>query len=112
MRREAGGLPRRIARAILDIASIGGRFEYGMPNDLPARRRQYPEAQAPKPALLAASRLRNAPDARDTKGIGRVLFGAQRAVELLKQDRHQSGADQGDDHGRWKKQKRIERARK
>jgi hypothetical protein len=52
--------------------------------------------------------LRNASNTGDAQGIGHVLLGAQRRVELLEQDRYQTGADQGEHHGRWNKQERIE----
>src|SRR5437879_8373095 len=108
MRREASGFPRRTAPVESNLTHVGELFEQVLPNGRPACRRKHPKVQAPEPALLSASGLRNAPDARDTKGVAHVPLGAQRSVELLKQHRHQSRADQGEHDGWWKKQEWIE----
>ena len=43
--------------------------------------------------LPLAVEERDDPDAGDAKGIGYVSLGAQRPVELIKQNRHQTSAD-------------------
>src|SRR5438105_14859949 len=104
MRHEASRFPSRIAPAESNLTCVGGLFEHV----LPACRRKHPKVQAPEPALLSASGLRKAPEARDTKGVAHVPLSAQRPVELLKQHRHQSRADQGEHAGWWKKQEWIQ----